>query len=1408
MKKMKRILAMLLCILMTCSGPLGVFAEEGTPAVIDEQQEEVQLECNCETTTEEHAETCPKYVKPEARKVCEICQKEVCVCDENKESTVQTLEEELPECNCQTTNEIHAESCPKYVDPEPPKVCETCQQEVCVCEQVENEPDEQKEGLEPIFTVAEQVLAAESIEEMYLVILDFMQNDPEALKALTAEEIESIRTRVNELDPEGDDVDTEDLLDTLSVLPNNGEKTEESLAPLGGIAKDETWQGSRFTSDSVQEFSKNVTVTMRKLTEEEIAKRQQNANFVIPNGVTVTFKGNGTFKRDSDNTLALIYVEEGGTLVIEGASKDNPLIIDGDKVIANNPLIVSHGTVELKNAVIQNGKNRSVYPEGHKNAGKPSGEGGGISIGSTGSLTMVNCVVTENTASLNGGGIISSGNVIIKNSEISYNRAMSSETGDGVVNAGRGGGFAFSGSTSVSILEDVTVTQNAAMYYGGGGQISGGASLTMEGKTNFSDNKALLHGAGGLHVTGDAIFTMNGGTITGNTAQTVGGGIHSSYSCTLNLNAGTISNNTANGRGGGVHVNTGGSITLGEGLTISGNKTNNEPTGSYAEVDPTGDEWSNIQKNGPHNNNGYGGGVLIDSGTCTVAGATITGNSAAVGGGGIALTMLNMSESGLDDIMVVGFTMTSGEISANETGGDGAGVYLMSNRAVDNLEKIYTDEDALKAAIEKINSQNRHIKNDADPDNPDRIYDNVEDILYGIPVATVSGGTIQGNTATANGGGLYLGENTRFIINGGEISANQAVNGAGVFVESGTAEIKGGTMTANQASDDGGALYIKGNVTMTNGSIGGNTEEMANTAVNGGAMYVSNGNVTIEHGTISGNKASGNGDDLQDTANDTGRGGAVYLAGDTETKLTMESGTMNNNQASNDGGAIFATGGTIKIGLESCSTETARDDCEHHTDDRHHPVINGNVAGDTGGGIALTEGAVWFYCGKANENKASYPGVGYNVFMNGGEFYLYNGADIGGSRDPGLVIVGGKLYNKCESKEYVKLYYYENNTKTLTNMEGSAEYGEIMNLPDGEYFWDAPEGYVFLGWTAQGAASGNQNNGFVRNKEQYVNSGEPVEILDQLSNGTDQTAINTDRVFDGKTDAGQKIMHLYALWAPETSEITYVNGLTGETIPNTETDPDNPAAYTFSRESNKIQIQPVEYPGYDLIGWYIYQDANQNANWNATLNDKKYEPAYLNNEGTSYNNLDYSKLKYLQLDRINSILELEAGYTNFGDITLIADYKLAYRDLKITKSGANKALDPDQTFIFKVTGDAYVDGTGREDNDNNSVDIEMEVVINGNGTIAIEHLPVGDYEVTELTGWSWRYAPDDIYVEEKLWEEKQPVSVKLNNSQEEKEVTFNNNRNNPYWMDGNSHVQNIFTERSVTRFLKKQEGGN
>lgn len=158
--------------------------------------------------------------------------------------------------------------------------------------------------------------------------------------------------------------------------------------------------------------------------------------------------------------------------------------------------------------------------------------------------------------------------------------------------------------------------------YGGGVNVYG--TFTMNGGTIAGNTTDLTYGyGGGVYMGDDSAFTMNGGTISGNVA-TRGGGVYMGDGSTFTMTDGTISGNVA-ASGGGVYVN-GGTFTM-EGGTISGN------TAVY------------------NDDGGNGGGVLVGgmesaTGIFTMSGGTVSDNEATYYGSGLYLYTYGNAEIG------------------------------------------------------------------------------------------------------------------------------------------------------------------------------------------------------------------------------------------------------------------------------------------------------------------------------------------------------------------------------------------------------------------------------------------------------------------------------------------------------------------------------------------------------------------------------------------------------------------------------------------------------------------------------------------------------------------------------------------------------------------------------------------
>lgn len=585
--------------------------------------------------------------------------------------------------------------------------------------------------------------------------------------------------------------------------------------------------------------------------------------------------------------------------------------------------------------IVTKGVNHNSFPNiisngsiiSNNNAGR---DGGGIfcNPNPNNPLEINGSKLSYNFADQNGGGIycLSTNVSIINNSSIEYNYANS-----------RGGGFYLgrnSNNTGTAkctcTLTNSSIIHNTALEFGGGGQvgkISGdNASLTITNST-INNNRSILRGAGGVHVTGNSTLTFNSGEISYNQAGEMGGGIHSSRGCTLNMNGGKMQGNIVYGRGGAINLSTGSSLIL-SGTSIMGNKTFTGYKYTYPGVTPYFDNSTKEFKYSVPSHEslgydssiiykGYGGGVAIDAGACNIKNnSIISGNIASADGGGIALVMIDVQS----DAHIPTLIMVNGSISDNQASGNGGGVYIMRNTSS----------------------------------------------LSGNISATINAGTVSGNKAVLNGGGLFMDTGSQFTMaDGVTMSDNKAGNGGSgsggaVYVSQGTATINGGIFTSNTASVNGGALYVNGNVTVAKGTLNQNIATS-----NGGALYVQAGTVNMNNIVMNNNSATSDGGGLylssgsltignntnnKIQSNKANNGGGVCVANGT---LSLTTCNISNNKATRYGGGVYVANtsvSTIDLGGDGVF--------EHNT-------------ASAGGGLAVGGAITLNFEGSLQNNTAS-----------------------------------------------------------------------------------------------------------------------------------------------------------------------------------------------------------------------------------------------------------------------------------------------------------------------------------------------------------------------------------------------------------------------------------------------------
>lgn len=353
-----------------------------------------------------------------------------------------------------------------------------------------------------------------------------------------------------------------------------------------------------------------------------------------------------------------------------------------------------------------------------------------------------------------------------------------------------------------------TIEDGFISKFGSGIIVTGGGTNTVvtmnDGEITENSQVSLKRSGGGIYLE-DAIFDMNGGSITNNHGYNetnegigYGGGVYiTGENSEFNMMGGEISQNKASGyryvgsityisKGSGVYVESGHFLLGGDSLI-----TENYPARGYMEgvaiyidvkasmtmtdsamityhgTSSTSYDWQKgaiatkgqvLIDGGTISNNtvGKGGGIYFAQGNLTFDGGTIENNKVSYGGAIYVDQAYDMTEKGQ-------INLVSGMISGNEAGYYGGGVYVPTN-------------------VYKTN------------------------IIIGEPESTGTGEPMVflNNIATKSGGGIYNGG--YMSINSVVIQENKAKNGGGIYSIQGCTEINNADIVDNEA-ETGGGLY-------------------------------------------------------------------------------------------------------------------------------------------------------------------------------------------------------------------------------------------------------------------------------------------------------------------------------------------------------------------------------------------------------------------------------------------------------------------------------------------------------------------------------------------------------------------------------------------------------------------------
>lgn len=297
-------------------------------------------------------------------------------------------------------------------------------------------------------------------------------------------------------------------------------------------------------------------------------------------------------------------------------------------------------------------------------------------------------------------------------------------------------------------------------------------------------------------------------------------------------------------------------ITINKSLTLDLGGFTLSGDGTKTVVAIAGQEIKVTVKNGTitGGKSTYGGGVNIQNvaGTVTLDNCTLTKNEASNAGGGVYI-----ASSG-------SVRIKNGKITENNAVNSGAGIYVTCGVDKEKDGELSCVLDGVKIETNTSNSTGGGIV--ASGNHPDKAM---------VTVKMEDGTSISHNTAKTSldgygGGGVYItGSATRFIMNGGTISDNEALCGAGIHSATRDGlEINGGSIVDNIATGDGGGIYVRryafknkyDKLLVANRAIVSNNKAKKN----GGGLWIGdNLNATIEKGSqVYNNRADIMGDDI------------------------------------------------------------------------------------------------------------------------------------------------------------------------------------------------------------------------------------------------------------------------------------------------------------------------------------------------------------------------------------------------------------------------------------------------------------------------------------------------------------------------------------------------------------------
>ena len=417
-----------------------------------------------------------------------------------------------------------------------------------------------------------------------------------------------------------------------------------------------------------------------------------------------------------------------------------------------------------------------------------------------------------------------------------------------------------------------------------------------------------------------------------------------------------------------------------------------------------------------------------------------------------------------------------------------------------------------------------------------------------------------------------------------------------------------------------------------------------------------------------------------------------------------------------------------------------------------------------------------------------------------------------------------------------KVIYDDRSSYTLWKMEGDADHWQnhfgSYKVPDGQY------ATRFFFASATGKTTGNLIDNVTFNQEQryiieYYLNGEKVDELTEtktaevnttvspknLGNEALKNAILTDSTINGKSYGGEtmtilprpdvdethrdcrNVLRLYfvtgAITVRKVVTIEKWDDLTdaereelgkGQYVANFELYEDKPgegqkvkvadASISFDQINQSQMTGVAQFMQLDDQNKpYPYKPKANAAYWVKEVDGSTQTPLYAYGLTTTY--APKADGSFTTDEHAN------------GSVTVTNAYALHLFDLTIKTSGV-EAIDENQTYIYRVHGD-----------DAHTKLIDLTVAIHGDGQATVKNLPSGQYKVTQVNAWSWRYTPDQTA--------ERSVTLNANGTV----VEYTQNRahegdagNKWKWLNGQHWIDNRWKDGSFSSGVPGDEGGD